>query len=105
MAPAVSISQLAPAAGAVTVTTGAAMLKGALVPTPPGPPFQVTRTRASAAGGPVTIQGRNPKDPLLGAAAASSSYVDPPSRLTSTRSVSVWGTFVYHMIVAPVPII
>ena len=65
---AVPIAQLAPAVGDVTASVGVTIWKAAPTPLAGTAPIDVTRTRASAASGPVAVQ---TKLPVLGAAAAS----------------------------------
>ena len=73
--------------------------------TPPTPladtaPLDVTRTRADAVSGPDAVQ---TKLPVLGAAAARTWKVAPPSRLSSIDTGSTPERLCVHVIVAGVP--
>jgi hypothetical protein len=79
---------VAPALGDMMVIVGGMIVKLGLLPLADGKPLEVTRARMVSDAGPVTVQ---LKVPLLGADAANSSKVLPPSRLTSMRTVSPAG--------------
>src|SRR5262245_54321321 len=88
------VYQVAPPPGARTVSVGVVVIAKLMMPLASTGPLEVTRTRAVPVVGPVTFQAKLPLVPLMllmGAASASVSYEPPPSRLNSTRTVSLAG--------------
>ena len=86
----VPASKLAPAAGAVTVAIGVTMANAPLVALADAGPLSVTRTRAAAVAGPVTVQA---KLPVFGAADGQRLKLEPSSRLSSTSAIVEAGRF------------
>src|SRR5262249_49877578 len=90
----------APAAGAVTASAGVTIPNTPLAPLAAAGSLVLTRTRAGAVAGPLTVQA---KLPVLGAAAANVSKVAPPSRLSSTTIDALGGRFVDHVTACALP--
>ena len=97
---AVPIAQLAPAAGDVTASVAVVIWKAAPTWLAASAPVVATRTRAAAVSGPVAVQR---KLPVLGAEAASSPKVAPPSRLSSIDTGSLSERLCVQLIVTGVP--